>query len=206
MLKYFSLFILLLTLTSCDSLLGPAEITPASELFPLAIGNYWSYEEFYVSSDTSFTNKFTVLVTGKEQIGNFSWFKLVSEKNNFPFYSHLSIENDSVYSLQQMFSNYIRSLEYIAPKEKIQRYSSLIGGDVGVRKTVVKLDTVINTKIGSFNNCLKYEWSSGGLDVTEIFAYGVGVIEKQIKHYSLYGEEISRVTQKIISARINKVP
>ncbi len=202
--KNILLLLVVLTLTSCDSV-EPPEITPSSEFFPFAVGNYWRYEDNFSSADTNYINKFTTLITDVEEIGNFSWFKFTSEANDFRFYGHLMIENDSVYSLQQNFTNYVRSLEYIIPKGKEQSFYSLMGGDVSLLKKVVKLDTVINTKIGAFKNCFKYEYSTPNSSVKEILAFGIGIIEKEEIGYSLYGEEIYKLSRKILSARIKKV-
>lgn len=202
--KNILLLLVVLTLTSCDSV-EPPEITPSSEFFPFAVGNYWSYEDNFSSADTNYTNKFTILITDVEEIGNYRWFKFTSEANDFRFYDHLMIENDSVYSLQQNFTNYVRSLEYIIPEGKEQSFYSLMGGDVSLLKKVVKLDTVINTKIGAFKNCFKYEYSTPNSSVKEILAFGIGIIEKEEIGYSLYGEEIYKLSRKILSARIKKV-
>lgn len=205
MLKNIILLFFLLAIIGCDSSVEPLQITPSSELFPLSVGNYWRYEDNFSSADTIYTNKFTILITDVEEIGNYRWFKFTSEANDFRFYGHLMIENDSVYSLQQNFTNYVRSLEYIIPKGKEQSFYSLMGGDVSLLKKVVKLDTVINTKIGAVKNCFKYEYSTPNSSVKEILAFGIGIIEKEEIGYSLYGEEIYKLSRKILSARIKKV-
>jgi hypothetical protein len=206
MLKYILFLLLILAFTSCDTSVDPNEVTPSSELFPLSIGNYWQYEESFSSMDTSYINNYTSTITKVEEIGGYSWFMIESVKNNFTEKRYLMLENDSVYELQYNWQTPIRSLEYITPSEKQQSFVALLGGDVGIKKTVTKLDTIINTKIGDFKNCLKYESSTLDWTTIEILVFGIGVVERQVIGHSLGGEQTFKRIEKIISAKINKVP
>ncbi len=202
MLKYFLFLFIISALTSCDTSTDPNEIKPSAEFMPLSVGNYWKYEENLSSIDTSYINYYTSTITKTEEIGNYKWFKIESVKSNFTQERYLMMENDSVYELQYNWQNPVRSLEYIIPTEKEQSFGSLLGGDAGKTKTVEKLDTIINTKIGDFNNCLKYEYSTLDWTVIEIIAFGIGIVEKQFISHPLGGEQRFKRIERIVSAKI----
>ena len=182
----------------------PVEIIPSNEFFPLAINNFWEYEESYSSIDTSYTRSFTLTVTDTEYIGNFKWYKIERVRTGWIQYRKLMIENDSVYELQSNFHIPIRSLQYIIPSQRIESFPSWYGGDVQVTRKVERLDTTINTEIGQFNNCYKYEFRTGDYIDYETIAYGIGIIERKTIGYNFRtGEQTFLSIEKITNAKIN---
>lgn len=197
MYKY--IFCLLAVLVvSCDSSTGPDANKPDSEFIPLKVGNFWEYEESYTSEDTSYTENYTFTITKTEEIGGFLWFKLESKTGE----RFLMSEENNVYELQYNRQTPVHSLEYIMPSEKEESFNSLQGGDAGKTKTVEKLDTTINTKMGKFDNCLKYEFSSPDFTVIEILTPEVGIVKRQITSYTLDGEQTYQRVAKIVDAKI----
>jgi len=201
----FSLFTIFI-IVSCSSSTEPDKIKPCSEFYPLSVGNYWEYEKSFSSKDSSYIINYKSIITQVEMIGGFKWFKIESAKNNCTQKKYLLMENDSIYELQYNRQNPIRSLEYIIPKEKKESFPSLLGGDVGITKTVEKLDTTIHTKIGDFSNCFRYEYSTPDWTEIEILVYGIGIVERQFICYNfLTGEQTSRTIEIIKNAKLNYV-
>jgi len=200
----FCLFVIFIK-TGCSSYTEPNEINTSSEFYPLAIGNYWGYEESFSSEDTIYILNYRSIVTKIENIGGYKWFKIESTKNNYTQKIHLLTENDSVYMLQYQWQNPIRALNYIIPKVKKESFHSLLGGDVGIIKTVEKLDTTIQTNIGEFSNCFRYKYGTLDWTVIEVLVYGIGIVESQIISYNLNGDEISKTVTKIENARIDNM-
>lgn len=206
MLKITFSLIMTFAVSSCTSSTEPTEIIPSSEFYPLAIGNYWEYEVNFSSADSNSFITYKSIVTKVEKIGGYDWFKVETLINNSTYKEHLLIENDSVYRLQYVWQNPIRSLEYIVPKIKKESFHSRLGGDVGLIKTVEKLDTTIHTKIGDFSNCFLYKYTMLEATGIEVLAYGIGIIEGQFIEYNLSGDQISKKIYKILNAKLDNVP
>lgn len=202
--KIFLLSISLLLISSCneENIIIPTEFVPSSEFFPLSVGNYWKYEESFSSADTNYTNNYTSTITGVEEIGGYSWFKIESVKNNVTYKRYLMMQNDSVYELQYAWQNPVRSLEYILPSAKQQSFWALLGGDAMIKKTVTKFDTVLNTKVGSFKDCLQFESLISTWTRKEILVFGVGIVESQFIGNDLgWGKPFKRIA-KIVDVKI----
>lgn len=195
----FSIF----AIVSCSSSTEPEILKPSSEYFPLSIGNYWEYEESYSSEDSSNTITFKSTITRTERIGGFNWYKIESVRENETSKRHLMIEKDSVYELQYNFQNPIRSLQYIVPKELTETFPSIFGGDVGINKKVEKLDTTIQTNIGVFTNCYRFQYSTSSWTEKEIFVYGIGIVEKHLTVYNVSTGKTSQRISKIKNAKIS---
>jgi hypothetical protein len=204
MLKIIFTFFPIIIIVSCSSLVEPEKIKTGSEFYPLAVGNYWKYEGSFSSKDSSYVFNYKSVITQVEIIGGFEWSKIESARNNYTQNRYLLMENDSIYELQYNWRNPIRALVYIIPKNKKESFHSILGGDVGITKTVEKLDTAIHTKIGIFTNCFRYKCSTLDWTEIEILAYGIGIVERQLIHYNfMTGEQISKTTEIVEEANIN---
>ncbi|RMH75809.1 MAG: hypothetical protein D6681_22030 [Calditrichaeota bacterium] len=198
-----NLLILLLAVWSCSNPGGsdkiPEDTTVSTpSLIPLAAGNTWTYTEEYISPDTNYVTEYTVRVTGTEQIGDEVWWKLETWRGDSVITRtrYLIAQNDSIYELQYNWQTPVKSLQYFIPVDSVQRFNSLLGGDVGIAKTASILDTTIITPQGNFSECYMFEYSTPDWTTREILSPKVGIIVNWfIHHPSLGGIEYERIAR-----------
>jgi len=173
------LFLSCFLILSCDpetSENDPDEID--GDLIPSSIGNYWVYEDsLFVDGAFTELSMDTLIIIDTLRAHGKKWWELVGHQN-LPFiYQYYAIENDSVYSIQGGWST-ILSLDYIYPSDTLTVLETIVEGDLGLSRNVIKYDGSITTNAGTFINCGKYygEWT-GTFYVEEYINPGVGFIK-----------------------------
>jgi len=167
--------ILIFVLLQCQQ---PNKPSVPQSLYPLSLGNTWTYEVIHRTDSSSYTREFTYSVTRYDTIGGYIWSYLESSNNAEGFSRYLMAINDSVFELQYSWGGPILALVYLKPTHNAQNFTSLMGGDGGVTKTAYLLDSTVVTPAGIFTNCYSYELHQVDADQLEILAPGVGLIEK----------------------------
>lgn len=183
--KYFILIIVLFI--SCDEKLedeneeNPVELENPCQLYPLELNNYWVFDYFKSSPDTSFNNEFTLTVTGFDIIDTKVWAQLNKTiDDSLVSANYYLCINDSIYTKQYIPDGMNRALQFIIPTDSIQFLYTSIGGDVGLIKTIGFVDTVVTTPMADFSNCYFYKYSTPDWTEIVIIKYGIGIIQGKI--------------------------
>ena len=173
---------------SCDSLIdNPTKSVDHLSLYPLAVGNYWVYDNYTVeSSDTNNFSTITLSVADTAIIDGKVLKVIHSKAENSPtiLVRYYLSRNDSIFVLVSNFRHKILALEYIRPKDTPTVFYFQSGGDYGVDVTATKKDTTITTHAGSFTGCYFYDWRIMELKTREIIAPGVGLIKEEYFVYN----------------------
>ena len=153
---------------------------PPGDLFPYALGNSWTYIDSTFSQSSVSVDTITVSVISSRGFNGFTAWTLDRAYNPSMTSREFYVSGDSVYSIQQTETatgiiDY-PSLEYIRPLgPDSTQFSSLIGGDVLLHKSVSLYPTVYAGSTGSFSSFLKYWYTIYPLKFTEILAPSIGV-------------------------------
>ena len=152
----------------------------AGDLLPYAPGNSWTYIDSTFSQSGISVDTLTVSVISNREFNGFIAWRLDAAYNPSITSKEFYLSGDSVFSVQQTDHGtgivYVPSLEYIRPRGvDSTQFSSLIGGDVMLRKNVSLFPTVFAGPTGSFSSFLKYWYTIYPLKYTEILAPSIGV-------------------------------
>ncbi len=167
----------------------------SNETFPLSLGNIWFYEEMHISADTTFSRKYSEKVIDIIDSVGYTW-SVINWNNSYYNYL-LTAKNDSIYELQNGGDYPVVALTYIFPEDSVTTFQSLLGGDVGLKVTVHKLDTIITNKAGSFSNCYRFDTSNLTVKSYIIISKGIGVIEKYSSVYIIQTGDVAEIITKL---------
>lgn len=179
-------------------------------IFPLSVGVQWTYEQTVFTDSLTEVSTYTLEVDSSVDIGGYNWqrIRIYSPLDEiimapFPNFYYLMEENGKIYELQWNFSVPVRSLQYFIPKNRVEEFETLFGGDVFIIKTVRRLSSPIQTPAGTFYHCYEFlhEWPSNFF--SEIFVPGVGIVKKEyIYRHFRTGDTIIHVIDQLSDFRI----
>lgn len=153
-------------------------------LLPLAVGNEWTYTDSLFTSDSVSVETHTLTVSSYRFENGKVWWQIQDRRHGHTTnLVEVTARNDSIFSLQYNFQYPVSSLDYIPPSPTdTLRFSSLVGGDVIVQKSVW-LNGEYVVPAGSFDSCAVFfsRITPGGY--TEVLKPKVGIVQKEI-HYS----------------------
>ncbi len=204
--KLFVLIMAIIIIISCEDDKNITEpisddmsivLNSRDQLFPLEVNDYWIYDKYTQSEDTSYHQEYKLEVTRSDTIDNEVWFIMESSLdgvyNNSGKYL---LKNDSVYIYAFGWGGPLKELRYIVPKDSIEEIKTTQGGDVSMTITVQKIDTTITTPLYNFDNCYSYSHSGWDNSYTTIIKYGIG----KIKMYSSFRYwETGKISNRIYS-------
>lgn len=152
-------------------------------LFPLAVGNEWTYIDSLFTGDSVSIDTYTIVVSGFRFENGKVWWQLQKRSHSSTFnLVELTARNDSIFSLQYNFQNPVSSLEYIPPSTTdTLRFYSLIGGDAIVQKTVW-LNGKYVTPAGSFDSCAVFFSLATPGGYVEVLKPKLGIVLKEIEY------------------------
>jgi hypothetical protein len=186
-------------LTSCtdDTLVGSQ--SGRGPIFPNTVGSYWVYADTTwddISGEVTSTNFDSIVVTGyfNDHLGR--WF--VTNKHFFWLGQHYMIQGDTIFSRQvgellvEGEPVYSATGEYRPAVDTPTTYS-LLEEDMFMYRTVTRVDSVITSPAGVFENCYSYTGElSTDIVYNEILAPGVGFVYAHNKiTNTMYNVEVS---------------
>ncbi len=148
-------------------------------LIPSAIGNYWIYiDSLYIDGEFNSVSFDTMTIVDTMHTLGKKWWKVEGYRTLPYIWEYYAIENDSVYSIQGGWSP-ILSLDYIYPTDSLTVLQTLIEGDLGLLRYVIKSTAPVTTDIGTFQNCGKYYggWSKDSQYAEEYIKPGIGFVK-----------------------------
>lgn len=184
----YSTFILLIIggckqdITSVNPPIEPTEFRKA--LFPLAVGNKWTYTDSLFSGGSVSAETYTIVVSGFRFENGKVWWQLLERRSSSTIdLVELMARNDSIFSLQYNFQYPVSSLEYIPPPttKDTLRFYSLLGGDVIIQKSVW-LNGPYVVPAGSFDSCAVFFSMATPGGFIEVLKPKIGIIQKEINY------------------------
>lgn len=184
---FFSLIVILLaygckdTSTSVTTPPEPVEFRQA--LFPLAVGNEWTYVDSLFSGQAVSVETYTLTVSTFRFENGKVWWQLQERRPSSTMnLIEITARNDSIFSLQYNFEFPVSSLDYIPPSPTdTLHFYSLFGGDVILTKSVWLNGSYI-VPAGVFDSCAVFFSlvTPGGF--TEILKPRIGIVQKEIQY------------------------
>jgi hypothetical protein len=179
--------VLILTVSSCDLLTNnPAPPQKDKTLYPLTVGNYWQYNNFFISepqSDTTYLDPTITTVVGTKKINGIT-FQELQTHIYLPRYidvQYLFSRNDSIFEKNYSGSNQL-ALKYIKPQQDTVNFFYDIGNRIYV-KTAYRMDTTIVTPAGKFSDCYFYDFDQFDFRFRDIIVPDVGIIKSETYYY-----------------------